>query len=537
MTNTSDTALEITMIITGFLTDNMGNLLLLVLLIIYRKGISSFISRLTNFSLKHGESELGMNADTPKNVKDEYVNELSNVDEKPTKHNEDIEKDDEPNEDGWFSEVFGAFESGNLDVAEAVFEKYLLNEKDSVRREENKGTYLYLKFEIGKDNSAIYELEELARTAMTDESKFKYFKWVSACLRDTMQYKKNVKLWASVVDKMKSDSFILQAKVLLAFGLNSDGRAKDAKALLINCLFNIEQEEQKANVYDALSEVEKSLGNKVVSIYCKDKSLEFDPANRDELFNSAYDASNEGVDDISIGNYLRLINIDGKNSTALNNLGVRAKEAGFKIIATDNYRKAAAHQNSLAMANQGYMLLAAGFDEEAEKIALEGLELDEPHQNLHSLMTEIKNTREEQKDKWKKLEKKHLSRQNKTRCYTEKYYLGDPNNLKGKWFVNGKVKVEIELSSNKLEASWSESYSGLVSDEYLIKLTGTITGGTFSGKYTKEMADAAPKNLLSFTANVSTECIGFISDDGSEFTFISQNAKDDFSLSLLRKES
>ncbi len=513
--------------------------MLLVLLIICRDAISNFISRLTSFRFKKGASELGMNAVSPSNGHDDKIVKLSNAEEKPTDQDEKAEIEDKTKEKNWFLEMHTAFENGHLEAAETAFKKYALEEKDEVKIEENKAFYLFSKFEKGKDNSAIDELEELARTAKTEESKFAILTWLSICLSDSLQYKKETRLWEKTTAEMESEPLTTKAIVYWADALDKDNNPVQAKSLLISRLLKVEEENQKADIYNTLSKIEKSLGNKTISIYCKDKSLEFDPNNRDELFNSAYAASNEEIDDISIGNYLRLIRIDGNNATALNNLGVRAQEAGLKIKAVENFKKAASHENTLAMANQGYLLLDAGFTEEAEEIAHKALELEDTHQNVHSLITAINTKKEEQRKDWKKLSEKSLHRQKLIRSYTEQYYLGNPKKLEGEWFVEGVIQIEIAINNNKLEASWEEPTSAMGGSQYSVKLTGSVSGSSFSGQYTKKMIGDSPNTLLGLTMNTSNSntCIGFVSDDGDELTLIATKVNDTFSLCLSRAKA
>ncbi|QYJ98881.1 hypothetical protein K0J45_06530 [Shewanella alkalitolerans] len=537
MSDTSNTTLQMTQIIITFLSENMITILMLVLLIICRDAISNFISRLTSFSFRNGDSEIGMNAVAPINDNDEKVVKLSNADEKPTDQDEETEKEEKVKEEGWFSEMHTAFANGKLDVAETIFKKYAFEEKDEVKLEENKAIYLFLKFEKGKDNAAIVELEKLARTGKTEESKLNSLTWLSFCLSESMQYDKEVQLWKKAITELKSEPFITKAKVNLAYAMNKDNNPVKAREILISSLLKIENEDQKASVYEALSKIEESLGNKTISVYCKDKSLEFDPNNRDELFNSAYAASNEDIDDISISNYLRLIRIDGENSTALNNLGVRAQEAGLKIKAIDNYKKAASYENTLAMANQGYLLLDAGFTEEAEKIAQKALESDDTHKNIYSLITAINEKKEEQREKWEELSKKSLSRQKLIRSYTEQYYLGNPKELEGEWFVKGVTQTKLTLSNNKLEASWEEPALTLGGNKYSVKLVGSVSGSSFSGQYTRKLIGDRPNSLLGLAGNTSNACIGFVSDQGNELTLIASRVNDDFSLSLSRKSA
>jgi hypothetical protein len=65
MDNQANTYIEVFKIITGFLSDNFGHILILTLLIICRDAISNLIQRLTNLKWKQGDSEIGVEAAAP----------------------------------------------------------------------------------------------------------------------------------------------------------------------------------------------------------------------------------------------------------------------------------------------------------------------------------------------------------------------------------------------------------------------------------------------------------------------------------------
>jgi tetratricopeptide (TPR) repeat protein len=532
MADQKNTALEITKIILGFISENIVYLSIVVLLIIYRHAISGYISRLIGLSYKNGDSELAMNAVAPIIGSDEKIAKLAISYENQTVLDEGAEIEEKTKEESWFSEMYTAFESGDLDAAETVFRKYALGEEDKVKLQESEAFYLLLRFEKGKDNSAIEKLEVLARAAKTEEIKLKIFEFISLCLSDGMQYKKEVQLWENAVAQLESEPLTTMAIVHLANALNKENNSDKAREILIHRLLKVKDEDQKANIYDALSKTEESLGNKTLSIYSKDKSLEFDPNNRTELFNAAYAASKAKIDEISFSNYLRLIKIDRDNPSALNNLGVRAQDAGLKIIAVENYRSAASHGHTLAMANQGYLFLSAGFIEEAEKIANDALKLEDPHENVYSLITTINQKKKEEAEKWAKISEKSFNRQKLIRCYTEKYYLGNPKELEGEWFVQGEIQTNISISNRKLEATWDDPVTG--GSKYSVALTGIVSGASFSGQYTKKIYKESQKGLLGLNLDTSHECIGFVSDDGVSLTLMSTEASNVFSLNLSR---
>ena len=105
MNDTSNTAIELAKIITGFLSDISIPLIILVLLVINKNAISSFISRLTSFSFKKGDSELGMNAANPVNEIRDKKNELPSAIEKPAEQDEESDIEGKKGEGNWFSDM------------------------------------------------------------------------------------------------------------------------------------------------------------------------------------------------------------------------------------------------------------------------------------------------------------------------------------------------------------------------------------------------------------------------------------------------
>lgn len=327
----------------------------------------------------------------------------------------------------------------------------------------------------------------------------------------------------------------LPALVNLSHSLVREGLLDEAKKLLIDRLFIVEDDKQKSSLYEALSQVEERLGNKSMSIYCKDKSLEFDVNNRSELFRSAYDASEEDIDEISISNYIKLLKIDKNNSTALNNLGVRAQEAGFKIVAADQYKKSSEHENTLAMANQGYLLLGAGFADEAEKIATEALNYENPHQNIHSLLSEISERKDKQINGWEELSKKSLSRQKQLREYTQQYYLGNSKSLEGDWYVNGVHPTTILIDKEVIRVHWVEDIESLAGNvTYTVDLSAKVSGSTINGIYVRKRSEGGHRSLLGIDGTLTQGVIGFLSTDLKEIRLAPKNFQNNFDVFLSR---
>ena len=132
---------------------------------------------------------------------------------------------------------------------------------------------------------------------------------------------------------------------------------------------------------------------------------------------------------------------------------------------------------------------------------------------------------------------KSLSRQKLIRSYTERYYLGKAIELEGEWFVEGKTGMVIVINNQKLEASWEESASALGGRKYSVKLTGSVSGSSFLGQYTRKLSGDDSVTILGLAGNITTTCLGFVSDEGSKLTLMASKVSDDFSLSLSREKA
>jgi Na+-transporting methylmalonyl-CoA/oxaloacetate decarboxylase gamma subunit len=528
--------LEALKIITDFLSDNMIVFLIMLLVIVNRRAISNLITRFTSINYKKGDSQIGIEAAAPTKEDSHKDKELSNAIEKPlTKEDSraSAEAKEESKENDWSVTAHKALDENRLEDAEKAFDQYASNEQDELKVEENKAFYLFLLFEKGKDNSAIQKLEELATTAKSEKTKHNTLVWLSFCYQDSSQVNKQISLWQEAVNSFTESELITRSIVSLAHALKSNDQSEDAKEILLSRLKVVNNDLQKSSIFSSLSEIEESLGNKKIAIYCKDKSMEYDASNRDELFDLAYSASKQGIDTISISNYLTLLRIDSDNSIALNNLGVEAQSAGLKIKAVEKYIAASNKNNTLAMANQGSLLLEAGFIEEAEKIAKEASKKDDPHENVYSLLSNISKKRKEQNKEWDELSKKTLDKQKHIRLYTEQYYLGSYKNIVGDWVLDNGTILTIEKDNTNI--TWIDSSQSLAigNTDYIITITGRISGSTITGRY-KRKRNTKQISLLDMGSDKDIPCIGFISNDGMSLNIVSDSHDNDLHI-LSRK--
>lgn len=536
--------MEIIKLIFDFLSDIKWFVLIVIIIFVFRGPLNGLIQRLVRFKWKGGNTELSVEATDKVTTKENGEVNAPSL-EKPIEKSEQekIEEevtDKEGGEDkSWYTRVDEALDEGRVFDAKAIFKEIEEQEKDNEMLLDYKAVFLYLLYFKGNDNTAINALQELAKSAKDDDTRYFVLDRLSACLENSEQNEVVIDLWEKSAKQFKSEEYITRAIVRQAKALTidaNDEKLSKAKTLLISRLKHIVTNDEKSTIFFALSKLEEKLDNHVLSVYCMDKSIEYNPKNKDTLFSAAYEASEHGLDDISISNYVSLLKIDNDNAAVLNNLGVKAEKEKLYIKAIENYKESSKYENTLAMANEGNLLLKSGFTSEAKKVAKEAETISKgnPHKNVYALLTRISEQKEEEDEKWNEIIRISKKRQKFIREYTGAYYAGINNNFSGEWISENGNKVDIEVTGNKIAANWGEMMNLMVSLKYTISITGTITKSTFHGVYSKVDKERQGALLLG-SLNEKFSCLGVLSEDGSELKIMAEDSKQKFSL-LLKKD-
>ncbi|EKO3656939.1 tetratricopeptide repeat protein [Vibrio metschnikovii] len=518
-------------VVTNFLSDNIAWLAFIVFIIVFKEALSDFFKRLTGIHYTNGGSKLGLNAEPPS--KNEVVQEKDDSQVNDEKYQEvevSISKDGVTN---WFSDVDSALQKDDIESANKIFKEYELNAKDQIQLHKDKSIYFYLLFHDANDRHAIPNLEKHAQHAPTEELRYEALTWLSSCFHKSKQYPRDIELWTKESLEFESLDLVVNSYQNLAQAYRANGDVEQAKKVLLTQLHQVGKGALKASLYSTLALIEEDMGNKVLGSYCRDKSVENYPENLGEVFTSAYNASESGVDELSISNYVLLTDVSPKKSIAWNNLGVQAKESGCKYKSIEFFNKAIELGETLAMANQGYALLDAGFIDEAERIANKALSMEDVHKNVYSLMSRIETVKKEESKKWQDLQRKASTKQAHYRKYTEKHYLGSFEEFDGTWIIEAQEK-NISKCSDEITIVW-ESIAGLSDTKMKFSLKGKVTGATFKGRYKSESIDQTKSSILAGLGGFETECLGYV--DGDCIYVFSTEKGSDRTVKLSRKNA
>ena len=199
--------------------------------------------------------------------------------------------------------------------------------------------------------------------------------------------------------------------------------------------------------------------------------------------------------------------------------------------------------NTLAMANLGYKLLEVGFYKDAEKYTNIALENKEPHKNIHSLISKINESKEDESKKLKSITEKAKLFQKRVRQYTEAYYAvyEDGNALfDGIWYTVDGVEVVVTLNGNQFSAKYIVA-GGLTPTKFEITLSGTYKNAAARVFYRNEPLEDKTSsglfsvpNLLIRPTPETKNSLSFL-ESISEWYLFSENIDDDFEMRLFRK--
>lgn len=173
---------------------------------------------------------------------------------------------------------------------------------------------------------------------------------------------------------------------LLNQARDSFASANNGEFRILSALKNIAELQDAKDKYLAYSE----------------RILDISPDEHDLRFSLAYKYSNLENNELSLFHYLLIPDAD-RSSTTWNNVGVAHSSLGIEGKAVDAYRKSEAMGGTLAMSNLAHKFVGAGFLKEAEEVCDRAVKIENYDKQVGTAITNIKKTKEEEKDKQKKV--------------------------------------------------------------------------------------------------------------------------------------
>ncbi|HCT7985327.1 TPA: hypothetical protein OT855_002207 [Serratia liquefaciens] len=456
--------------------------------------------------------------------------------------NSDIDKNDEskPTEttNFWLVDVIESIENGDIKEASAIFERYKEQERDSSELYKNTAYYFEYMYIDGNQSDFIFELEKHISGAKNEQEKITAITSYTRALEVTKQYQKAIDILNEFIINTSSEELKSTALTRISACYISNNEPGKARELILEALSEFHEKNTISSLYINLSKIEESVGNKKISSLCLDKAVELNPTDQEILFDSAFQASENGLSDISICNYSTLIGLNKKHASALNNIAICAENEKLDLVSVKYYKDSAEQNNSLAMVNQGFRLLNAGFSKEAEEIAKKALMQESPHQRAHALLTSIHEKREKQHREWIECKSKATILQQIARKFISAYTRKPKNRIQDStWMLDNVTTSTINNKDAEIEIKWQEEIQNSTS-KYECSLTGKIINSAFEGDFFK-YANPKPESTLlgpKYEA-VLFKAYGYLNETENILTIIDIDFKKSTSFTLERTDT
>jgi len=508
----------------------------ILFVIFFRIPIGKLLSRLINLKLSSssdGSFQLEAQAE-PEAVVRELPRIAAAVPEGQAVEDAILEKEHAKD---WLTECEEALRRGEVEQADKIFESYQNTLENADEAYSKRSTYLFFKFQIGKDDHAIQQLHEHL-TKANENQLLETSKWLSLCLEDMQDYTGMEALAHAGLEKSNIESERTEFTIMLAEAFKFQGKYQ-AGINVLEMRLKQSSPEEAACLFLALSKLEEANNNLNGASLAFEKAIELLPHDRKRLFDAAYLEGNGNLPLLSLKNYEKLLSIDGSHSLALNNLGARVKEMGLKGKAISLYQQSAALNESLAKANMAYELIDAGFYEQAQEI-LDAARLEtDPHENIAKAIAHLEAKKQEEDKKWDKVVKRASEFQCQIRSYAGAYFDSSSADIdfSGTWRIDGSgVEIFMESDSDGLiSCEWETQVENAFAKRIVVtnhKIVGRIRNRSASLGYKSNGGEA--RGLLGIRGDKNISCYSYLTEDKSTWKIFSAEEDQEFSMTLIQ---
>ena len=461
---TTHPALQVFQMVLNFLDQNIWPLIILVIVIVARKGIGRFVERMTKLSFSVGSATGGAEAvdriivaDLPSRAE---VDQKSSPPEAPKLEISDVKEKAEEGGD-WFVQLYALFVSGDSAAATEVFEKQQRIEQDADQRFTNEALFFFLRYKHGKDAAALARLEDLRARSTNDRQRYDAADWLASAYVAAHDFKQAERVYGEALSQIEDVERRTVLVVSLAAVHKENGDVQRGINLLEDHLQRGIGNEQRAVVFSTIASLEEYRGNNEAAAIALEMSLESSPGDRDKLFQAAYRQSEAKLQHLSVSNYETLLDLDPNHALALNNLGVIAHEFKLSGKSIELYQKSADARSTLAMANLANKLIDSGFWKQAQTFLDQARVMESVHENVGHALYRLQTSRNQEQKGWEDLVREARSFQRRVRAYGMALFNNDSVVLAGTWYTSTRRESAItETDQRRISRELERDCSG-----------------------------------------------------------------------------
>ena len=442
-------------------------LLLAMGVVIFRGQLRNLLSRLTQFKVKRGETEVSVSQEPKKAETNlETPTEEQAATEKPSTETSDKIKKLEPKTSKeWLGEMIDAFYSRNIEQGEEAFKKVQESEADAVEKLKNEAIYLSLRYRHANDSSALRKLQALAEQRK-EVSHYVHF-WIGFCYEEAGEFDNAAKAYEISAQSKQKEKDRAHDIVSLARCLFRAGKQSQAYKAVMQEIGKATDAEAVSTLYEGLASLYELSQDLELRALALEKALESKPNDTKLHFAAAYSYSQKELNDLSLLHYKTSLTFNPDDAPSLNNIAVQYEQLLMPMHSVKFYKKASERNETLAMANLAYRFMNAGFREEASEILNKAKQQANLHPNVGSAISAIPEKEEAESEIEERSLNSARTQQRFLLSFAEAYFTEKPNcpTFNGLWCNS--IDLSITQSETRIEARWLDDEEN--------KFTGHVT--------------------------------------------------------------
>jgi len=229
-------------------------------------------------------------------------------------------------------------------------------------------------------------------------------------------------------------------------------------SLLCSAYQNATSLTTKARAVTALATAYDQQGKTLAKATLLAKAAQLTPTDLSRKFDAAYSLADTSLSELSAFYYNKALERDGKNGSALNNLGVECIALGMKGKAIRLYEESLDAGETLAAANLARAYMNAGFFRDATLLLDKASQLQNPHANVSSARAALAERKSDETTKWSSILEIAARQHTFATGYAEALLNRETFAWAGvKWRTHDNEIIEFESRGPLLTCEWGES--------------------------------------------------------------------------------
>lgn len=455
-----------------------------IVLLVFHAPLTRLLSRLTEFTLRRGQTELLLKQRPPEEeeARQAIAGEVKPLPETPIEQAVEEKLAAEPTTPHELeTKMFTAFFRRNIEEADTAFQKLLETISDPTSRIEKEAVYLSLRFEFAGDGAALGKLQELAKhEAVTSYA----HKLLGLCYETANDFERAVEAFEISAQTSPTEWGRAFSLGKASWCLSKAGKGQEAFEKLMREIAGFTEPEAVAHLYESLAALYELSGDWDLRALALEKAIEIKPNDTALEFRAAYAYSENNLNALSLLHYKTLLRFDPKKRIAWNNLGVEFERLAMPIRSVSMYKKSFEQKETLAAANLAFRLINAGFLQAAREVLDEAKEQENLHPSVGRAIAALSDKDKEEQKTEDEILRLATEQQGFMRLFAEAYFVKRPDlpHFSGVWRSADGIEMTVTQTGNRIQALWvrgddKDKFTGQTCNRAAKITTERVVGG------------------------------------------------------------